>query len=253
MPLQLAAASDVALQIASATIALLAVLFTTSTLAQRLTRAGGKTSIRMGGFSVDLDQAEKEIRERVDQDLEEAHTEDPREREFALMREYHAQGLAQSRLSFRLSLVFASLGFVVILLAVANSFANHYEPFSQATNLVSLTAGSVTEAVSALFFVQSNRARALMVGFFDRLRADRNLREAQELAREVPDTALSARLLVLLALSLAEAKLDDRALDFVGDSSAEPSTGVRDGLATSGSSTPLVEQPSASDSPPGTA
>lgn len=69
--------------------------------------------------------------------------------------------------------------------------------------ILGVIAGAVIDAVAALFFVQSNRARELMVQFFDRLRRDRKLDEALGLAQDVPDAAIKSSLLRELALLLA--------------------------------------------------
>jgi hypothetical protein len=48
-----------------------------------------------------------------------------------------------------------------------------------------LIAGTIIDAVAALFFVQSNKARQLMTEFFDKLRVDRKLDEALSLMKEM--------------------------------------------------------------------
>jgi hypothetical protein len=125
------------------------------------------------------------------------------ERGRALLDEYHAQGLSQSKISFWFSIIFASLGFLIIASAllrvnIGASMSN------QAPTIISLISGTVIDAVSALFFVQSNKARQLMTEFFDRLRKDRKFEEALRLAGSVKDPSLQSRLQTLLALSFAE-------------------------------------------------
>lgn len=132
----------------------------------------------------------------------------PVARELALMRKYHAQGLAQSRLSFILSLVFAGLGFLVIVFAIVTTDAS--KPISaQSLPFASLVSATVIEAVSALFFVQSNRAQKVMVEFFDKLRADRRLEEALSLAERMPEPMIRARMMLILGLGLAERRITD--------------------------------------------
>jgi Flp pilus assembly protein TadB len=82
-----------------------------------------------------------------------------------LLETYHNQGLSQSRVSFGFSLFLGLLGFSVIVYAVLTRS-------QQAATYIS---GAVTEAVSVLFFTQSNQARRLMAQFFDKLRDDRRL------------------------------------------------------------------------------
>jgi hypothetical protein len=45
----------------------------------------------------------------------------PEEKRYLLLREYHAQGLAQSKFSFWFSLVFASIGFAVIVYSIVST------------------------------------------------------------------------------------------------------------------------------------
>jgi hypothetical protein len=96
----------------------------------------------------------------------------------------------------------------------------------QAANVVTLVAGAIVEAVSALFFVQTNRARVLMVDFFDRLRTDRKLREALSLAVEVGDPRLQSRLQTLLALTLAEVGFDQHLFDSILWGDPDPRLGA---------------------------
>ncbi|HEX4966303.1 MAG TPA: hypothetical protein VF173_36175 [Thermoanaerobaculia bacterium] len=130
------------------------------------------------------------------------------ERQYLLLREYHAQGLAQSKISFWFSLVFAALGFLVVITAI---FA--IDPKVQITEqgraIITLISGTVIDTVSALFFVQSNKARQLMVDFFDRLRSDRKLEESLTLASSLENAELKGRLYALLSLSFADIKSNE--------------------------------------------
>lgn len=130
------------------------------------------------------------------------------ERQYLLLREYHAQGLAQSKISFWFSLVFAALGFLVIITAIFAINPN-VKITEQGRAVAAIISGTVIDAVSALFFVQSNKARQLMVDFFDRLRSDRKLEESLNLASSLSDIELKARLCTLLSLSFADIKPTD--------------------------------------------
>jgi hypothetical protein len=111
-------------------------------------------------------------------------------------------------------LLFASLGFSIIAATVVQAaLAN--DPDLTAANVVSLLGATVIEAVSTLFFVQSNRARALMMAFFDKLRSDRALDESLQLALDIPDPLIKSRLQTVLALSLAKAEATDDVLKVV--------------------------------------
>lgn len=129
----------------------------------------------------------------------------PEQRQYLLLKQYHSQGLAQSRISFWFSLIFASLGFAVIIIAIL-TMDKDLKFTEQGRTFITLTAGTIIDAVAALFFVQSNKARRLMSEFFDKLRADRKFEESLQLADQIPDSTLQSRLKILLALNFAEVK-----------------------------------------------
>ena len=106
--------------------------------------------------------------------------------------EYHRQSIAQSRISFWFSLAFASLGFLIIATSVFT--------YSDKSGYLGVIAGTIIDAIAALFFYQSNRARQLMAEFFDRLRTDRKLEEALRLCGEIHDDQMRDALRVRLSL-----------------------------------------------------
>jgi hypothetical protein len=154
-----------------------------------------------------------------------------------LLTAYHALGLLQSRVMFWFSVVFASLGFALIALTVVVS-ATSSNPTLDSGNVVSLVSGTIVEAVSGLFFVQSNRARALMSAFFDRLRSDKSVERALRLAEEIPNDLIRSRVKATLAFSLADASLSDEVINMVlsGDGRAQvqalPSSRPESSVAT---------------------
>ena len=172
-------------------------------------------SFRSGSLDLSRDppsDPESERSSAKDQLLEAS----PEERQFQLLRQYHNQGLSQSRVSFWFSLIFAAVGFLVIITAFLS--AERGEAINQQGRaFLTLLAGTIMESVASLFFVQSNHARRLMVDFFDRLRTDRKLLESLKLVTSVPDEKLRSNLQVMLALSLAEAKTSPAVLSAVYD------------------------------------
>jgi hypothetical protein len=170
-------------------------------------------SVRFGKFRFDFEKAEKEkVRERIERDIKTGAT--PQN---ALMQEYHAQGLSQSRISFWFSLVFASLGFAMIALSIGiflqgPGYSGAGWLDTAGKPIFTLVAGTIIDAVSALFFVQSNKARQLMTEFFDKLRVDRKLDEALQLMKEIQDPSISSRVKGIVALSFSEVSLDKIAL-----------------------------------------
>ena len=91
--------------------------------------------------------------------------------------EYHQHSINQSKISFWFSLVFASLGFMIIATSIFT--------FDDKEGYIGLVAGTIIEVVSALFFYQSNKARQMMSEFFDRLRSDRKLEESLKLCDSI--------------------------------------------------------------------
>ncbi len=61
--------------------------------------------------------------------------------------EYHRQSIAQARISFWFSLVFASLGFLIIATSVVT--------YSDKTGYLGIVAGTIIDAIAALFFYGS--------------------------------------------------------------------------------------------------
>jgi hypothetical protein len=174
-------------------------------------------SVKFGGFEIELAEIDKEyerLKRTLPPEVAPSAEPDPRSvrlreidnRSFALFEQYHKEGLAQSRQSFRFSLIFASLGFLIIAGAVINAVVQ--DTGVAGANSVSLLGGAVIEAVATLFFVQSNKARLLMEQFFDRLRADRALDEALRLSDEIPSDLVKSRLKTALAFTLAESEAE---------------------------------------------
>lgn len=170
-------------------------------------------SLRFGSFRFDFERASTEqVHRRISDDIKAGSS--PQN---ALMQEYHAQGLSQSRISFWFSLVFASLGFSIIALSVgiflqgAPSTGGWLE--SAGKPAFTLVAGTIIDAVAALFFVQSNKARQLMTEFFDKLRVDRKLDEALQLMKEIDDTAVASKVRGVVALTFSEVALDKLVLN----------------------------------------
>lgn len=168
--------------------------FVSIAIAFLLARGGGV--LRFGKLFLRFNPIEREA-QQLNVELEGAFKgRDLSERQYVLLRQYHSQGLAQSKISFWFSLVFAALGFGVILLSIAS--ANPQGKWTeQGRSFVTFAAGTIIDAVSALFFVQSNKARQLMTDFFDRLRIDRKLEESLRLAGEIQTQELGGRLKVI--------------------------------------------------------
>lgn len=183
----------------------------------------GRGTIRFGSFRFDFDKkASEQFRQQINEDI--AGGASPQN---ALMREYHAQGLSQSRVSFWFSLTFASLGFAIIALSVGIFLQGMDKPSAgwldtAGKPIFTLIAGTVIDAVSALFFVQSNKARQLMTEFFDKLRVDRKLDEALKLMSEILDPIIASRIKGIVALAFSEVSTDKAILNAMLSKSEHP-------------------------------
>jgi hypothetical protein len=159
-------------------------------------------------------------------------------RRFALLQTYHNQGLAQSRVSFWFSLVLATAGFGVIVIATQNSLTDFQSTTATALPFI---AGAITEAVSALFFAQSNQARRLMQDFFNTLSEDQRREEALNLADSADDPTLRSAVKAAIAMQLIDSKVSPAILPGFESSSKQ---GMRADIDIDGARSD--QQPSAS-------
>ena len=112
--------------------------------------------------------------------------------------EYYSQVLSQSKVSFWFSLIFASIGFTVILLG---AFTFVEEKIS--SSVVTMISGLIIDSISALFFVQSKSAQKSMSDFFEKLRQDRGISDSKEICETISDPTTKDAIKVRLALHLA--------------------------------------------------
>jgi hypothetical protein len=111
---------------------------------------------------------------------------------------YYTQVLIQFKIAFWFSLIFASFGFVVIVVA-----ALMYSIEQSGIIIVQGIAGVLVDAIAALFFVQANRTQASMMKFFDKLRKDRQYAESQRLCESIDDRNAKDALRIYLSLYYA--------------------------------------------------
>ena len=161
-------------------------------------RAGVLTRLRLGNL-VDI-QGTPQERDEVHMLVEAARSsrEDiPFETEQLAL--YYGQILTQSKISFWFSLIFASLGFVVIIVAVFL-----YNNASTSSTIAQFSAGVVMDAVASLFFVQSRNAQKSMGEFFDKLRRDRQQLESRKLCENIENKVARDAMRMELSLHYAE-------------------------------------------------
>jgi hypothetical protein len=135
--------------------------------------------------------------------------------ETSIEREYHALGLAQSKVSFNLGYAFGALGALIVLAGAVKALffagAGH-----ASTGALIAVAGAIPEALAGLLFLTAGQAGNRMLENFDRGRVDRNLAAAQTIAAEIEDRELGNRLAAVLALSLARSEVSEGSLALVG-------------------------------------
>lgn len=166
-------------------------------------RAGVLRSIKVGSLEIkgnerEVQEAREIIRSVTAPDTEKVPFETEQ------LANYYAQVLGQSKTSFWFSLVFASIGFLIIVLA-----AFMHADAESGSTVARFVAGGVVDAVAALFFVQSKRAQESMADFFDKLRRDRNHVKARKLCESLETKEAKDALRVRLALHYAEVETPD--------------------------------------------
>jgi hypothetical protein len=161
-------------------------------------RSGALKRIRLGSFELQASEREtQQVKELIRSVSADGADKMPFETE--QLAGYYAQVLAQSRISFWFSLVFASIGFLIIVLA-----AFLHTTVESGSTIARFIAGGVVDSVAALFFVQSKRAQESMAEFFDKLRRDRNHLEARRLCEGLQSIVGKDALRIRLALHYAE-------------------------------------------------
>ncbi len=160
-------------------------------------RSGELKRIRFGSFEIEATTKEKAQARLL---LESVSQPDKKELPFEIeqLAGYYAQVLAQSKVSFWFSLIFASIGFLIIVIAGFKFFSTEISAAA-----IQLASGTIIDAVAALFFVQSNKAQSSMAAFFEKLRLDRQQSDAKALCESITDEPTKNAMKVQLALYLS--------------------------------------------------
>jgi hypothetical protein len=161
-------------------------------------RAGVLTRLRLGNLvDIQATPQEREVAKVLVEAAQKNREDIPFETEQLAL--YYGQILAQSKISFWFSLIFASLGFLVIIVAVFL-----YTSASTGATVAQFSAGVIMDAVAALFFVQSRNAQKSMGEFFDKLRRDRQQLESRKLCENIENKTARDALRIELSLHYAE-------------------------------------------------
>ena len=123
---------------------------------------------------------------------------DPRPFEVIALSKYYNHALLRANVSFWFSIIFGAIGFGVILISFAT-----YSQDDLIGTVVKVLSGTVIDAVSGIFFVQSTNAQKSMAAFFENLRIDRLNAEARALIGEVHDSERADQLRAQLVLKYA--------------------------------------------------
>jgi hypothetical protein len=161
-------------------------------------KAGVLKRVRLGGFEIEAASPEALAFREALEKSKQAPEREALPFEVEQLANYYAQILSQSKVSFWFSLIFASLGFLVIVVA-----AFLYNETSSGSAIAQFVAGIIMDAVAGLFFVQSKNAQKSMGDFFDKLRKDRAHVESRALCEAVTTQEAKDSLRVHLALFYA--------------------------------------------------
>lgn len=138
-------------------------------------RSGAIRQLRLGPLAIEGQITPQQI-EKIEKSIGE--TEKPFE--ITALANYYNQALSRANISFWFSLIFAAIGFGVIIFAFLTHNAGDV-----AGTVLKVVSGTVIDAVSALFFVQTQNAQKSMSEFFEKLRLDRLNVEAREMIGEI--------------------------------------------------------------------
>ncbi|MEV0570709.1 hypothetical protein [Dactylosporangium sp. NPDC050588] len=144
-------------------------------------------------------------------DLATVRASDTLQKQEAILREIYTEGLAQAKLSFWVSVIFMSLGAIILIAGGALAIWNAPTNGAKYSAVLVSVAGVVVNLTSSVFFVQSNRTRKSMgdqgVLLREESQEDRRLSAARELAAAIEDQDLRNRVradLAVLVLGVKE-------------------------------------------------
>lgn len=112
-------------------------------------------------------------------------------------KKYHDQRLTQSGWAFWLSIVGSIAGFIVIVWSIWRGIQINNPEWP------GLVGGTVTEAISILFYSLSNKTNEKITEFFKELTKDENIKSSIKLAYDVHEQEIRDELLTKLSLHLA--------------------------------------------------
>jgi hypothetical protein len=124
-----------------------------------------------------------------------------------LIESYHKQALHQARVQFNFSIAAATVGFIIIVAAFV-----FWSDDAARSSWLKVLPGALMEAVAFLFFKQATETRQRATELYDRLRKDRQLKDASVEVAKIVDPAIRSITQAQIAMSMAG--LQPTGLDF---------------------------------------
>jgi len=120
-----------------------------------------------------------------------------------LIRSYHRQALSQAGIQFYFSVAAAAIGFgIIVYMVLSRSTSSEFEVV-----LKSLP-GVAISSVAGLFFKQADESRKRATELYDRLRIDKQMKQALLLVGSIDDHKVKSLIQAQMALNLAGVKYD---------------------------------------------
>lgn len=130
--------------------------------------------------------------------------------EMKQLAEHTSEISQQIKINFRLGLIFAIFGFIILLFVTfLGREVNH---ISTVVPYISIT---IIEVISVLFFSRSNKVRKEMKQFFNNIRKDKQLDAAKKLIEHIEDPMLKDILRVQLTLYYSGIQNDTSSINSV--------------------------------------
>jgi len=160
-------------------------------------RSGRLTKVEFGGLTIEGGIKPEEI-EALKRSTTSSEKIDEKPFEVVALSNYYNHALSRANVSFWFSIIFGAIGFGVIILA----FATHDKGDLWGT-IIKAASGTIIDAVSGIFFVQSTNAQKSMADFFEKLRMDRLNAEARSIIGEIDNGDTRDQLRAQLVLKYA--------------------------------------------------
>lgn len=120
-----------------------------------------------------------------------------------LVNTYHRQALSQASIQFYFSVIAATSGFALIIFMVLTKNGS-----SDVEIILKSLPGAAISSVSGLFFKQASETRQRATELYDRLRNDKQVKEAISLVNTIDDISVKSIIKAQIALNMSGIKCD---------------------------------------------